>query len=201
MADKFEVINDLKSRIDELSFGPTTQSVGPSYKRNRRAVNNAPSNAGASDNLDANAAFKKIVDLVNVSDKSELQLRSRLSDKGFDEESIDEAINRAKDYRFIDDARYANVLIRSRISQGKGIAGIERELRSHNIEPYEVDGWPDEFFSSDDDELERALSYLERKPPRSKNLREGAFRKLVQNGYSTSIASSAARIWVERFCG
>ena len=198
MTDKSKVISELKSSIDELSSGPTTRSVGPSHKQAEHSSYNTYSLSASSNDLDANAAFKKIVDLVNASDKSELQIRSRLSDKGFDEISIDEAVNRAKNYGFIDDRRYANVLIRSRISQGKGIAGIERELRSHNIEPIDVEGWPDEYFTSDEDELERALSYLDRKPPRSKNLRDGAFRKLVQKGYSTSIASSAARIWAER---
>ena len=198
MTDKSKVISELKSRIDELSSGPTTRSVGPSHKQAEHSSYNTYSLSASSNDLDANAAFKKIVDLVNASDKSELQIRSRLSDKGFDEISIDEAVNRAKNYGFIDDRRYASVLIRSRISQGKGIAGIERELRSHNIEPIDVEGWPDEYFTSDEDELERALSYLDRKPPRSKNLRDGAFRKLVQKGYSTSIASSAARIWAER---
>ena len=198
MTDKSKVISELKSRIDELSSGPTTRSVGPSHKQAEHSSYNTYSLSASSNDLDANAAFKKIVDLVNASDKSELQIRSRLSDKGFDEISIDEAVNRAKNYGFIDDGRYASVLIRSRISQGKGIAGIERELRSHNIEPIDVEGWPDEYFTSDEDELERALSYLDRKPPRSKNLRDGAFRKLVQKGYSTSIASSAARIWAER---
>ena len=198
MTDKSKVISELKSRIDELSSGPTTRSVGPSHKQAEHSSYNTYSLSASSNDLDANAAFKKIVDLVNASDKSELQIRSRLSDKGFDEISIDEAVNRAKNYGFIDDRRYASVLIRSRISQGKGIAGIERELHSHNIEPIDVEGWPDEYFTSDEDELERALSYLDRKPPRSKNLRDGAFRKLVQKGYSTSIASSAARIWAER---
>lgn len=198
MTDKSKVISELKSRIDELSSGPTTRSVGSSHKRAGRSSYNTPSSSASSIDLDANAAFKKIVDLVNVSDKSELQIRSRLSDKGFDETSIDEAVRRAKNYGFIDDGRYASMLIRSRISQGKGIVGIERELRSHNIEPVDVEGWPDEYYTSDEDELERALSYLDRKPPRSKNPRDGAFRKLVQKGYSTSIASSAARIWAER---
>ena len=90
------------------------------------------------------------------------------------------------------------MLIRSRIAQGKGSSGIERELKSHNIDLWDVPGWPDSYDVDDDVELNRALALLENKPPHSKNPRESAFRKLVNKGYPTSIASSAARIWHER---
>ena len=41
--------------------------------------------------------------------------------------------------------------------------------------------------------MERARSYLLAHPVRSKNQRDGAFRKLVARGYSVSVASAAAR--------
>lgn len=146
----------------------------------------------------ANAtAFDKIVNLLNVSDRSERALRDRLARDGYAMDEIEEAIGRAKSYGFVDDVRYAEVLVRSRISQGKGSAGIERELREQGIDVTVVPGWPHEFAVGYEDELDRALDLLRRKPPRSKNLREGAFRKLVGKGYSPSVASSAARQWAE----
>ena len=146
---------------------------------------------------DANKAFKKIVSLVNVSDRSRKEIRNRLVKAGYTEEAIEEALERASSYRFIDDKRYADVLIRSRISQGKGSSGIERELAENDIDPAEVPGWPYEYGIDDESELQRALELLEKKPPRSKNQREGAFRRLMQKGYPTSVSSSAARIWSE----
>lgn len=143
-------------------------------------------------------AFKKLMDLVNISDRSEKAMRERLKKDGFEDLDIDVAIDRALSYGFIDDMRFADVLIRSRISQGKGSAGIERELAGHDIDINDVPGWPNEYEIDSEIELDRALSFLDRKPPRSKNQREGAFRKLVQRGFSTSVASSAARIWSER---
>ena len=39
-------------------------------------------------------------------------------------------------------------------------------------------------------ELARALAVLDRRPPRAKNLRDAAYRRLVQKGYGSSVASS-----------
>lgn len=147
---------------------------------------------------EAGDAFRKIIALVNVSDRSEAAIRTRLARCGFSEQDIDDSVARAKECGFIDDIRYGEVLVRSRISQGKGSVLIERELAENGIDPYEVPGWPHDFPLSFEDELERSLDILGRKPPRSKNMREGAYRKLVQKGYPSAVASSAARLWEER---
>ena len=146
---------------------------------------------------EVDVAFKKILAILNASDKPEKAIRERLGESGFTQDAINEAVAKAKDFGFIDDARYAEVLMRSRLAQGKGSAGIERELAANNIDVFSVEGWPDSFGVNEESELERALGYLERKPPRSKNQREAAFRKLVSKGYSSSVASKAARIWHE----
>lgn len=144
------------------------------------------------------AVFKKIIDLVNISDRSEAGLRARLARYDYSQESIDRAVIRAKDLNFINDARFADVLIRSRVRQGKGSLAIERELKSNGIDPFEIDGWPYDYIV-EEDELERAVEFLLRKPPRSKNVREGAYRKLMQKGFPSSIASKAVRVFLERY--
>ena len=174
--------------------GGTASSEGGGTRRS----NASSGTVEQGDATEAERAFRKLVDLVNVSDRSEKAMRERLMRDEFDERAVEEAIERAKSYGFIDDRRFADVLIRSRISQGKGTAGIERELASHDIDPNDVPGWPYEYGIDSESELDRALSFLERKPPRSKNLREGAYRKLMQKGFTSSVASSAARMWFER---
>lgn len=154
--------------------------------------------ADQGDDAPTRSAFEKIVGLLNASDKSELTLRTRLLKDGYTEAETQEGIERAREYGFIDDDRFARLLIESRIRQGWGSAGIERDLRKNGINADALEGWPWEFPLSHDEELERALALLDRKPPRSKNLREGAYRKAVQKGFPTAIASSAARIWSER---
>ena len=142
-------------------------------------------------------AVKKIIALFNASDRSERSSRERLEREGFEESAIDESVERAKRWGLIDDARFAQILVRSRLSQGKGSAGIVRDLAANGIDADEVPGWPYEFPVSYEEELERALSLLERKPPTAKNARDAAYRRLMQKGYPSSVASAAARTWHE----
>ena len=142
------------------------------------------------------SAFSRIVKLVNVQERCTTQLRERLRREDYDEAEIETALDRAVSCGLVDDSRYAQSLIRSRISQGKGRAGIERELRSLGIDAA-CDDLNDDFDSTDDGEFSRALDVLKRNPPRAKNKREAAYRKLVNKGYASSIAVSAARAWID----
>lgn len=143
-------------------------------------------------------ALNKIIRLVNVSERSEAQIRDRLLRDGFSEEVCDDAIAKAVSYGLVDNDRFARMLIRTRLAQGSGLPGIERELVRNEIDPENVPGWPEEFLGDSEDDVERALQLLEKKPPRSKNIRSAAYRRLIQKGYSSSVASSAARIYAER---
>lgn len=142
------------------------------------------------------AAFKRIIKLVSVRDRCRSELADRLRTEDFPQESIDDALERAQRVLIVDDMRFAEQYIRGHISAGKGSAGIERELARFNISAFEVPGWPYEFFD-EDDEFDRALNLLRNHPPRSKNPRESAYRKLVQKGYGSDIAASASRAWWE----
>ena len=143
-------------------------------------------------------AFQKIVELVNSQERSAQQLRTRLQRLSFPDDDIENALVRAQECGLVNDMRYADVLIRSRISQGYGSIGIENELKRERIDISDVPGWPFEFPVSYDEELARALAFLNRKPTRAKNLRDGAFRKLVQKGYPTALASKAAQLWIDQ---
>lgn len=206
MANK-ELISELQGKINALQEA----SYPSDCNQQPNIFEDAYSNSGKNDHrrfaeatpdaeamTEAQKAFKKIVALVNVSDRSELTIRERLEKAGFGQPAIDDAIERAKGYGFIDDIRFATVLARSRIAQGKGIYGIEKEMLKHHVDPNDVPGWPHEFEVSDEQEFDRALEALDKRPPRSKNLRDGAFRKLVQKGFSVSVASAAARAWSDQ---
>lgn len=142
--------------------------------------------------------FKKIIRLVKVRERATEELRTRFLKDGFDESVIESALQRVQTCNLLNDERFAEILIRSRLSSGKGEAGIRRELSHLNIE---IPSWmEEEFFENEElkDEFTRAMELLSRKPPHSKNLREGAYRKLVQKGYSSSIASEVARKWYSK---
>ena len=107
-------------------------------------------------------------------------------------------MQRAINCGLVSDERYADVLVRSRLSQGKGLRGIAFELEQADIDPQTVPAYQEALFrDSGPDELARALSLLAAKPPKAKRIR-AAYRKLVQKGYESSVAASAARIFAEQ---
>ncbi len=190
MDSKSNTIDSLRSAISNIESSGSRKARKPRANRKDETV--------ASDGrLSADSAFKKIVELVNLQERSSNQLRVKLQKASYSQEQIEEAIDRAQSCGIVDDMRYAQILIRSRISQSCGSVGIEKELRNEHIDIDDVPGWPYDFPVSYDEELERALGLLERKPTHSKNLRDGAFRKLMGKGYGSNVAAQAARMWVE----
>lgn len=172
---------------------------------------------------DETRAFEKVTRLACARERGSRELIDRLVRDGFSQEVTESAVRRALDCGLIDDTRYGAVLIRTRVAQGRGRKGIEDELERAGIAASDIPGWPEEFFSvndfdpfrvnanaeddvvgctfgsesSDEQEIERALALLRRKPPRSKNVQASAYRKLVTKGYSTSVASAATRRFME----
>ena len=142
-------------------------------------------------------AKKKIERLCAVRERCTSEVSERLHREDFPEGVVEEAVAWAVRCGFIDDARFADVFVRSRLAAGKGIAGISRELSSFGIDPQAVESLTDHENLGRDNEIERALALLRRKPPRAKNARDAAYRRLIQKGFSSDVASSAAREWFE----
>lgn len=162
-----------------------------------RAAGSCRSAAADASPSPAVSAFDRIVRLVSVRDRCESELRRRLLREGYREDELEDAIERAVGCGLVDDLRFADALIRTRISQGRGRRGIQDELSRLDIEPSMLEGWPDDYFPDGvHDELERALDVLRRHPPRAKNVLQSSYRKLISKGFDSSVATQAARIHV-----
>lgn len=134
----------------------------------------------------------KMLQLLNTRDFSEFSMRQRLAKAGFPQDVIDQAVAYALKSRLIDDKRFADLFISSRVQAGYGRQRIERELQERGIDCFEVPGYPDAYFD-DEDELSRALSCLDSHHTSAKNARDSHFRYLLNKGFSSSIASRALR--------
>ena len=121
--------------------------------------------------------MRKIERLCSVRERSSSSLEERLIRDGFPEDVAANAVARAVECGLVDDGRFADVLVRSRIAAGKGCAGIARELASHGIEASTVESYVEATESGHDSEVARAVSFLNRKPPRAKNVREASRRR------------------------
>lgn len=147
-------------------------------------------------NDNANAAFGKIERLLAVRDRSVTETRSRLQRDHYTERAIAESLERALRCGYLDDARFAEGFIRMRLRASKGINGIVRDLKGHQIDAYAIPGFPDVFLEEQGSQLDNAIRLLERKPPRAKNKKQAAYAKLIRNGFSSSVASSAVKTWM-----
>lgn len=146
---------------------------------------------------EAHDAFLRIEQLATGREQVSKRMRERLIREGFSEQATEQALCRAINCGLIDDMRYGAALVRTRVNAGKGVRGIYIELEMLDIHCAPAELCPDHTFD-DEEELQRALTSLERKPPTSKNKREGAYRRLIAKGYESSIASRASRLWCEK---
>ena len=166
-------------------------------KRNIREIESSSVYQATSLAEEESKAFKKILKLASIREQASKKLYERLIKDGFSEQTASSALGRAIEVHIVDDKRYAEAYLRTQLAQGKGRRGIERALEQLDIDSPSEETWQLAYEQFGDDELKRAIALLNRKPPRSKNLREGAYRKLIQKGYSGDVAASAARRWSE----
>ena len=77
-------------------------------------------------------AEKKALRLLNVSDRTEFQLREKLREGGFPPEAVGAAVEYVRSYHYIDDRRYAEVYIRSKKAE-KSLFELRMELRKRGV--------------------------------------------------------------------
>lgn len=206
MNNAAQITQLLREQIAAIESGPNSTFPPSRMDSEDTGVEGLQHMADTADVVDATEeaaeeqkAFRKIERLASMREHASVALRKRLLRDGYSEHATACAVERAVACGLIDDKRYADVLVRSRLSQGRGLRGIATELADLDIDAQEVEAYQEAQNSFDDqDEVQRALALLERKPPRSKNAREGAYRRLINKGYSSNVAASAARQWSER---
>lgn len=142
--------------------------------------------------LERKLCFSTLVDALSRRDHSEAELRSKLAIYGYFPTSIDEAVARAAELHYLDDERFIERFVEERVRRGWGRRKIELELRRKGVDPTSIEGYPERYFSYDD-EQERARSALSRKAIPSARAYEKLVRFLVGRGFSYAVASDVVK--------
>jgi regulatory protein len=79
------------------------------------------------------SAYDKALGLLARREHSRKELKAKLRQGGYEGEETTNAIDRLGEQHYQDDDRFAEVLLRSRISQGYGPMRLRVELKSHGL--------------------------------------------------------------------
>jgi regulatory protein len=138
-------------------------------------------------------ASARAMRLVEHRERSSGELATRLAEDGYAPETIKTTVARFVELGLIDDVRYTDLFIRSKVSAGWGTRRITDSLRRMQI--------PDdlalerliEIGVDDETDYSRALSLARKKPPADRAAVERSMARLVRRGFSFDIARRAAQ--------
>lgn len=150
--------------------------------------------------MEESLAWEKTAGLLNRRDYTSSELRERLLLRGYSQDAVTSALERARKKRLVDDARFAETFAQAKIRQGWGKKKIVLELRRRGIEPSGARFW--EIAEEEGSEEERAFELASRKHVSAGNEYQKLVRYLAGRGYSFETASKAAsRALAERGLG
>lgn len=142
--------------------------------------------------LEGRECLALLIEILNRRDHSIGEIRCKLASYGYREIEIDQAVDRAVEAKFLDDARFSSFFIDERKRRGWGRRKIEMELKRRGVDPNAIPGYPEVFFS-DEDDVERASALLRRKQVPDSRPYEKLVRHLLGKGFTYSIASEAVK--------
>ena len=141
--------------------------------------------------LEARMASSRLAELASRREVSTKEAGERLRREGFPPGVVAIAVGRAAECGLVDDARFADSFVRSKLACGWGAQRIERELSARGIEATALEGWPYEYFDPAE-ERSRALALASRKRLTGKNDYAKIVRFLVGRGFGMGVACDAA---------
>ena len=171
-------------------------AVGRALARARSSEDEGPSTQGELLSLVsrtcASCAHARMEELVGVRDWTQRELADRLHADGYPTDVVRELVGRAVECGLVDDARFADVLIRSKVCAGWGERRIAQELRRRGVDPDAVEGWPEAYLPAES-EHDRALALASRRRLTGKNDYARLVRFLCGRGFATGLACEVAR--------
>lgn len=142
--------------------------------------------------LEGRICFTLMTELLSRRDYAIGELKAKLRSYGYRDVEIDACVERGEELRYVNDGRFASYFIEERNRRGWGRIRIERELKLRGVDFDDIPGYPEDFFS-DDDDYERARAILERKATPDSKAYEKLVRHLMAKGFTYAIAARATR--------
>lgn len=160
-------------------------------------ANSAPADAESAPSAEElrQQAYAKVLRCASACEQSSARIRKKLSAAGFSEDAIAHALEKATRLSVIDDARYAECLVRSTALAGKGMEFAKREIAALGLHIEDLEAYQEYLAEGEEAQIEAAVDLLRRHPSRAKDKRAAGMRKLISKGYSMPIASRAVAIW------
>jgi regulatory protein len=137
-------------------------------------------------------AYARALGLLSRREHSRRELRTKLIARGVESADADSALDRLEDSSYQSDPRFAELLVRSRIAQGRGPVRIQAELRQHGVAEDVVRGAID---AEQPDWSALALDLCRRRfrgPPADYAERVKRANFLARRGFPPSIAREAS---------
>lgn len=141
--------------------------------------------------LTPEGAYKYVLDYLDRFDRTEMQVRRKLKERGFDTESRAAAVTKAKGYGYIDDERYATRYVELHAAT-KGKRRIKRELAEKGVSETIIEKVTSDIEDEHDSCYAVAEKFL-RSKKRDEKLRERLFRHLVSRGFGYDDIKSTMR--------
>ncbi len=136
--------------------------------------------------------FEKSLSLIERSLKSEKMLRQALFQKGYFKETIDKAVNKLKEYGYINDENFCESYIRT-YQRNKGKRKLAFELTQKGINQSIIENKLDELLCEENEDencFNLLCKFLKNKEENQKN-KQKAYNHLLNKGYSYGTIKNA----------
>ena len=140
--------------------------------------------------MSESCGWDRFLRMLSHRDYAASEVEDKLYQDGYSKQVAQAIVQRARDANLLDDIRFADIFIRSKVLSGWGSGRIVRELRNKGIEASSVPGWPDEYLV--EDEYDRAYSLALTRRESVRLSYEKLARYLSSRGFSASVCSRVA---------
>jgi len=142
-------------------------------------------------------AFEAALKVLSRRAVTEKQLTDKLYEKGFLAESVSYAVERAKEYRYVDDREYAKTFIEfngkdkggKRIKKELTDKGINAEIIAEALAGCDEEGLP--LYDESEKAAEVLRKYLKGNIPESIKEKDKAYRYMVGRGFGYEVIAKA----------